>query len=81
MKNYFLSIIFLLSFSVHANNWQEFGRDSNGHIHYVDMDNIEEGDGVLYYWSLMDFLETTSLGTRSNVSKYKVDCADENKPG
>ena len=77
MKNYFLSIIFLISFSVHANNWQEFGRDSNGHIHYVDIDNIEEGNGVLYYWSLMDFLETTTLGTRSNVSKYKVDCAKE----
>ena len=28
-----------------------------------------------------DFLETTTLGTRSNVSKYKVDCAKENKPG
>ena len=25
----------------------------------------------------MDFLEKTNLGTRSNVSKYKVDCADE----
>ena len=29
----------------------------------------------------MNFLKTTSLGTRSNVSKYKVDCTDENKPG
>ena len=77
MKNCFLFIIFLLSFSAHANNWQEFGKDSNGHIHYVDMDNIEEGDGVIYYWSLMDFLEITTLGTRSNVSKYKVDCAYE----
>ena len=49
MKNYFLSIIFLFSVSAHANNWQEFGKDSNGHIHYVDMDNIEEGNGVIYY--------------------------------
>ena len=77
MKICFLSIIFLLSFSTHANNWQEFGRDFNGHIHYVDIDNIEEDNGVIYYWSLIDFLETTTLGTRSNVSKYKVDCADE----
>ena len=77
IRNFLLSIIFLFSFSAHANNWQEFGRDSNGYIHYVDMDNIEEGSGVIYYWSLMDFLETTALGTRSNVSKYKVDCAEE----
>ena len=77
MKICFLSIIFLLSFTAHANKWQEFGKDSNGHIHYVDMDNIEKASGFIYYWSLMDFLEKTNLGTRSNVSKYKVDCADE----
>ena len=77
MKSCLFSIILLLSFTAQANNWQEFGRDSNGHLHYVDMDNIEEGDGVIYYWSLMDFLKTTTLGTRSNVSKYKVDCTDE----
>ena len=77
MKNYFLSIIFLLSFGAYASNWQEFGKDSNGHIHYVDINTIEKVNGVIYYWSLMDFLEKTNLGTRSNISKYKVDCADE----
>ena len=77
MKNCFLSIIFLLSFSVNANNWKEFGKDSNGQVHYVDIDNIKEVNGVIYYWSLMDFSETTNLGTRSNVSEYKVDCIDK----
>ena len=77
MKKFLLSATFLLSFSAYANNWQEFGEDVNGYIHYVDIDNIKKGDGVIYYWSLMDFLETTTLGTRSNVSKYKVDCVGE----
>ena len=77
IKQFLLFISFLLSFSSFASNWQEFGKDSNGHIHYVDMDNIEKANDVIYYWSLMDFLEKTNLGTRSNVSKYKVDCADE----
>ncbi len=77
MRNFFLFNILLLSFCAYANTWQEIGEDSNGYIHYVDMDNIEEDDGVVYYWSLMDFLETTTLGSRSNVSKYKVDCTDE----
>ena len=63
--------------SAYANNWQEIGGDSNGHIHYVDMDNIKEVDGVIYYWSLINFSEITNLGTRSNVSEYKVDCTDE----
>ena len=77
IRNFLLFIIFLFSFSAYANNWKEFGKDSNGHIHYVGMDNIEESNGFIYYWSLVDFLETTTLGARSNVSKYKVDCADE----
>ena len=78
MKKFLLSVIFLLSFSAHANNWQEFGKDANGYMHYVDIDNIKKkGNDVIYYWSLMDFLETTTSGTRSNVSKYKVDCVGE----
>jgi len=71
------SIILLISHSINASNWQEFGVDSNGYIHYVDIDNIDEGNGVIYYWSLVDFSEKTNLGTRSNVNKYKADCAEE----
>ena len=77
MKNFFYLLSFCSPSAGMLAIGSEFGKDSNGHIHYVDMDNIEEGNGVIYYWSLMDFLETTTLGTRSNVSKYKVDCIDE----
>ena len=31
---------------------------------------------MVIYWSLMDFLNV-ALGTRSNVSKYKIDCIDQ----
>ena len=64
----------MFSFGAHANNWQEFGKDSNGHIHYVDTDNIEEVMALSIIGALWIF-ETTTLGTRSNVSKHKVDCA------
>ncbi|MDA9689732.1 hypothetical protein N9V13_04905 [Betaproteobacteria bacterium] len=77
MRSFFLFTIFSLSFTTYANEWKEFGKDANGHIHYVDIGNIEKADGIIYYWSLVDFMETTTLGTRSNVSKYKVDCADQ----
>ena len=77
MRSFLLFILLLLSLMAHANSWKEFGKDSNGHIHYVDTDNIEKANGVIYYWSLVNFLETTTLGTRSNVSRYKVDCADK----
>ena len=45
-------------------------------IAYVDIDNIKKVMAL----SIIEpygVLETTTLGTRSNASKYKVDCVDE----
>ncbi|MAI29543.1 MAG: hypothetical protein CMP38_04970 [Rickettsiales bacterium] len=69
-----LLLLTLLCFSINgfAFNWKKIGEDESFSV-YIDVDNINERNGLVYYWSLHD---TPSI-TSSTIFKSKVDCIEE----
>ena len=41
---------------------------------YVDLERIRKANGMVYYWTIQDFLEPSSGGDLSNKVYYKADC-------
>ena len=69
----FLSLIFS-SLNLYAFNWEKVV-DVEGDTYYVDLENIKKHNGLIYYWTMYDYLEPMpKLGFLSGVGKYKVDC-------
>ena len=68
----------LLFFSINGFtfNWKKVAEDEDGHSLYVDVDNIQKHNGLVYYWQFTDFLEP--FGTfNSAINKTKVNCGEE----
>ena len=74
-----LLLLTLLCFSINgfAFNWKKVTESVMGDSVYVDVDNIKKRNGIVYYWQLADYLEPTSGGTNSSISKYRVNCVEE----
>ena len=70
--------IFLLCFSINGFSvmWQKVTEGNSGDIIYIDTDNIETDENRIYYYSLIDFFKPNKE-SYSAVSKYKVDCGEE----
>ena len=77
MKKIILSILLFLSIHAHAVNWHQVGKE-NGNSLYVDLDNLKEIDGFVFYSELIDFKEAI-YGALSRISKFKVNCVDQEK--
>ncbi|OUV03055.1 MAG: hypothetical protein CBC42_04565 [Betaproteobacteria bacterium TMED82] len=77
MKNFLLISLLLCSIRGFAFSWEKVGENAVGNSFYVDVDNIEKRQGIVYYKSLIDFLKPTKNGAYSHVSKYKVDCVEQ----
>tara|TARA_S200000501_G_C20466133_1_gene587300 strand:+ start:179 stop:565 length:387 start_codon:yes stop_codon:yes gene_type:complete len=56
-----------------AVSWKKFGQNQMGNS-YVDVDNIQKINNVVYYWRLFDYAQTSPIGVNSSVSKFTVDC-------
>ena len=78
MKIVLFICLSFLSLNLSAENWLKAGVNARGDMFYIDIDNIENENEIVYYWNLIDFTQPTSIHARSHISKYKVDCA-ENK--
>ena len=78
MKLVLFICLSLVSLNLLAENWLKAGVNARGDMFYIDIDNIENENEVVYYQSLIDFAQPTALKARSHISKYKVDCV-ENK--
>ena len=71
-------IILLLSYSISgfAVKWEKITQGYDGNSIYIDLDSIEKKESRVYYSNLIDFLEPKQKNY-SVVSKFKVDCGEE----
>ena len=76
MKYLLLTSTLTLSLLFSAGSWAEWTEvaGADGDKVYVDFDRIRKVNGLVYYWSLTDFLEPSSNGALSFKAYYKVDC-------
>ncbi len=77
MKKLLLLSILFFSISAFAIEWHKVG-EADGKSFYVDVDNIKQQSGFVYYWELVDFKEPI-FGTLSTISKFKADCSKKKK--
>ena len=77
MKVILLTTLLLFSVNGFAFNWKKVTDDESGNSFYVDVGNIKKHNGLVYYWELNDYLEPLMGTANSNISKYKVYCAEE----
>ena len=75
MKTIIIIILFSYSISGFAVKWEKITEGYDGNSIYVDIDSIEKESRVCYS-NLIDFLEPKQNGY-SVVSKFKVDCGEE----
>lgn len=70
--------IFLLCFSINgfSISWKKVAESNDGNSIYIDVDNIEKHESRTYYSSLIDFRKRKKE-SYSAISKYKVDCGEE----
>ena len=71
-------VILLLSYSISgfAIKWEKITEGHDGNSIYIDLDSIEKKENRVYYSNLIDFLEPNK-NSYSVVSKFKVDCGEE----
>ena len=71
-------VIILLTYSIigFAARWEEITQGYDGNSIYIDLDSIEKKESRVYYSNLIDFLKTKQK-SYSVVSKFKVDCGEE----
>ena len=77
MKKLLLTALLCFSINGFAFNWKKVTESKKGHSFYVDVDSIKKHNGLVYYWLLADYLEPTSDGDNSSISKWRVDCGEE----
>jgi len=77
MKTILFSILILFSINGFAFNWKKVTESGSGNSYYVDVDNIKKHNRLIYYFRLDDYLEWSSDGINSKISKIKVNCLEE----
>ena len=73
MKKLILILTFLFPVSSFA-YWAEVASNDDGTTYYLDVETIKERNGLVYYWSLIDYLKPTSTGALSVKSLQEVNC-------
>ena len=76
MKKVIVTILLTYSIIGFAAKWKKITEDYDGNSIYIDLDSIEKKESRVYYSNLIDFLEPKQKGY-SVVSKFKVDCGEE----
>ena len=73
-----VTVIILLTYSIYgfAIKWEKIAEDYDENPIYIDLDSIEKKESRVYYSNLIDFLKTKQK-SYSVVSKFKVDCGEE----
>ena len=70
--------IFLLCLSINgfSVSWEKVTESNDGNAIYIDIDNIETNQSRIYYSTLIDFFKP-KRESFSAISKYRVDCGEE----
>ena len=71
-----LTVIFtyLFCLNTHAKDWTKITKGQNGHIFFVDMENLIESKGYIYFWQLINYIEKDEYGDMSAKIYVKADC-------
>ena len=69
MRNSILIIIIIFAFlfclSTKAKDWTEITKGQNGHIFFVDMENLNDSRGYIYFWQLINYNKKDEYGDMS----------------
>ena len=78
MRNSILIIIVLFALlvclSTKAKDWTEITKGQNGHIFFVDMKNLYENKGYIYFWQLINYNDQDEYGDMSAKIYVKAEC-------
>ena len=78
MRNSILIIILLFSslfcLNTIARDWTEITQGHNGHIFFVDMENLNESRGYIYFWQLINYNEQDEYGDIAAKIYVKAEC-------
>ena len=78
MRNSILIIILLFSslfcLNTIARDWTEITKGQNGHIFFVDMENLNENKGYVYFWQLINYNEQDEYGDMAAKIYVKAEC-------
>ena len=69
-----LVFIFLFCLNAKAKDWTEITKGQNGHIFFVDMENLNESRGYIYFWQLINYNEKDEYGDMSAKIYVKAEC-------
>ena len=78
MRNSILIIVLLFSslfcLNTIARDWTEITKGQNGHIFFVDMENLNESRGYIYFWQLINYNEQDEYGDMAAKIYVKAEC-------
>ena len=69
-----LLFIYLFGLSVHAKDWIEVTKGQNGHSFFVNMENLNESNGYIYFWQLINYYEQDEYGDMSAKIYVQAEC-------
>mgnify|MGYP001164946620 CR=1 FL=1 len=74
-KASFLLTMLVFTFLLEARaNWTKVTQSNNGQSFYVDMENITENRGFVYFWELIDYNKKDEYGDKSAKIYIEADC-------
>ena len=74
-NNFFIIIITLFAFFKEVKaEWTMVTQSLNGLSFYVDMNNIKESKGQVYFWELIDYNKKDEYGDKSAKIYIQGDC-------
>ena len=65
---------FLFCLSTKAKDWTKITKGQNGHIFFVDMENLNESKGYIYFWQLINYKDKDEYGDMSAKIYVKAEC-------
>ena len=74
MPNLILLFTYLFFSSAQAKKWTEITKGQNGHIFFIDMENLNESKGYIYFWQLINYNEQDEYGDMSAKIYVKAEC-------
>ena len=69
-----LLFIYLFCLSAQAKDWTEVTKGQNGHSFFVNMENLNESKGYIYFWQLINYYEQDEYGDMSAKIYVQAEC-------
>lgn len=78
MRDFISILILLLAFlfclSIQATNWTKVTKGQNGHTFFIDMKKLNESNGYVYFWQLINYNGKDEFGDLSAKIYVQAEC-------